>query len=137
MKYIRSCLFLILSGAFGAVWSQSGASIQELTRRAEAGEVAAQVELGRAYEDGNGVQQNDVEAVQWFRKAAEQGNAPAQNSLGVMYALGRGVERNREEAVRWYRKAAKSGLPKVCTTLPFRTSMVKASMKTLRSLLPS
>ncbi|HEX7289262.1 MAG TPA: tetratricopeptide repeat protein [Candidatus Angelobacter sp.] len=92
------------------MWSQTEASIAELRRRANAGDAVAQVELGRAYEDGMGVEQSDTKAVELFRKAAEQGNAQAQNSLGVMYALGRGVERNREEAVRWYRKAAKNGL---------------------------
>lgn len=84
--------------------------VQALMARANAGDTAAQVELGRAYEDGKGVQQDDEMAVQWFRKAADQGDARAQNSLGVMYALGRGVERNKEESVRWYRKAAKGGL---------------------------
>lgn len=79
-------------------------------QRALAGDATAQLELGRAYEDGKGVPQDEAKAVEWFRKAAEQGNAAAQNSLGVMYAHGRGVERNREEAVRWYRKAAKNGL---------------------------
>ncbi len=84
--------------------------VQALMARANAGDTAAQVELGRAYEDGKGVQQDDEMAAQWFRKAADHGDARAQNSLGVMYALGRGVERNKEESVRWYRKAAKGGL---------------------------
>lgn len=83
----------------------------ELLKRAESGDAQAQFELGRAYEDGKDVPQDDDHAVEWFRKSAVQGNAQAQNSLGVMYAQGRGVQRDRAEAVRWYRKAAKQGLP--------------------------
>jgi TPR repeat protein len=83
---------------------------QELLTRADSGDAAAQFEMGRAYEDGKGVPQDDDRAAEWFRKSAEQGNAQAQNSMGVMYAQGRGVQGDREEAIRWYRKAAKQGL---------------------------
>src|ERR1041385_4389419 len=83
---------------------------QELVKRAESGDPQAQFELGRAYEDGKGVPQDDEQAVQWFRKSAEQGNAKAQTSLGVMYAQGLGVNYDRAEAIRWYKQAAKQGL---------------------------
>ena len=33
--------------------------------------------------DGRGVEQNDEQAVFWYRKAAEQGDATAQFNLGV------------------------------------------------------
>lgn len=89
---------------------QTTVPISEVAQHAESGDAQAQFELGRAYEDGKNVAQDDEQAVQWFRKSAEQGNAQAQNSLGVMYALGRGVQRDKEEAVRWYKKAAKQGL---------------------------
>jgi uncharacterized protein len=83
--------------------------IAKLRAQAEAGDAVAQFELGRAYESGNGVAQNDDLAVAWFRKAADQGSAAAENDLGIMYQLGRGVEKNKEEAVRWYRQGAKMG----------------------------
>jgi uncharacterized protein len=82
---------------------------QELIKAAEAGNAKAQFELGRAYEDGKGMPQDDTRAAEWFRKSADQGNALAQNSLGVMYALGRGVQRDKVEAVRWYKKASRQG----------------------------
>jgi len=85
----------------------SGSEVSQLKTRAAAGDAEAQVKLGRAYQDGNGVPQNDDVAVKWYRKAAEQGNPAAQNNLGVMYRLGSGVEKNKEEAVNWYRKAAR------------------------------
>lgn len=85
--------------------------MQSLIARAQAGDATAQFELGRRYEDGKGVRQDNAKAVEWFRKAAEQGNSQGQNSLGVMYADGRGVKRNKHEAVHWYRMAADNGLP--------------------------
>jgi uncharacterized protein len=38
---------------------------------------------------GQGVPQDDAQAVAWYRKAAEQGYAAAQVNLGVMYANGK------------------------------------------------
>ena len=61
------------------------------------------------YAEGRGVEQDDVEAVAWYRKAAEQGDAAAQFNLGWMYAEGRGMERNYTIAVEWYLKAAERG----------------------------
>lgn len=111
MKTIGSVLFMLIIVVLTAYGQGApAASLGALTQRAEAGDAQAQVELGRAYEDGKGVAQDDVRAVEWFRKSADQGNAEGQNSLGVMYALGRGVPRDREEAVRWYKKSAKQGL---------------------------
>lgn len=73
----------------------SSAEIAQFQVKAEAGDPVAQLKLGMAYEDGNGVAQKDSEAVKWYRKAAEQGNATAQNDLGLMYWSGRGVEKNQ------------------------------------------
>jgi TPR repeat protein len=52
------------------------------------------------------VQEDDVEAVKWFRLAAEQGDASAQYNLGVMYTNGEGVPKDDVTAARWYRLAA-------------------------------
>jgi len=87
----------------------SSSEMAELRSKAAGGDAAAQVVLGRAYQDGNGVSQNDELAASWYRKAAEQGNATAENNLGVMYRTGSGVEKSNEEAVKWYRKAAQQG----------------------------
>ncbi len=48
---------------------------------AEQGYAIAQNNLGWMYQEGKGVQQDDAEAVKWYRKAAEQGNAEAQYRL--------------------------------------------------------
>ena len=61
------------------------------------------------YANGEGVPEDDAEAVRWYRLAAEQGNATAQLNLGVMYAKGEGVPKDDAEAVRWFRLAAEQG----------------------------
>ena len=87
----------------------SSIDVTQLQSKAETGDAAAQLALGRAYQDGNGVRENDDLAVKWYRKAADQGNAAAENNLGVMYRMGIGVEKNNEEAVKWYHMAARNG----------------------------
>jgi len=76
---------------------------------AEQGNAKAQYNLGLMYRKGQGVPQDDAEAVGWWCKAAEQGDAAAQNNLGVMYKMGLGVPQDYAEAVRWWRKAAEQG----------------------------
>ncbi len=76
---------------------------------ADQGDAGAQYNLGNMYANGEGVPQDDAEAVRWFRLAAEQGHASAQFNLGFMYANGRGVPEDAAEAVRWYRLAAEQG----------------------------
>ena len=61
------------------------------------------------YDNGNGVPEDDAEAVRWYRLAAEQRLAAAQFNLGLMYEHGNGVREDDAEAVRWYRLAAEQG----------------------------
>lgn len=82
----------------------------EIRLRAERGDAAAQGELGMCYYNGNGVPQNKVEAVKWYRKAAEQGDDIAQCSMGLCYENGDVVDRNIVLAKYWYNKAAEQGL---------------------------
>lgn len=83
--------------------------VAETKRRAEAGEAAAQVNLGLFYCFGKGVHRDQVEAVRWFRRAAEQGDAQAQYNLGIAYDTGDGVGRDVREAFRWFLRAANQG----------------------------
>ena len=76
---------------------------------AEQGNASAQFNLGNMYDNGQGVKQDDVEAVKWYRQAAGQGHALSQLGLGLMYDKGRGVKQDDVEAVKWYRKAAEQG----------------------------
>ncbi|HHF4685197.1 TPA: tetratricopeptide repeat protein [Haemophilus influenzae] len=77
---------------------------------AEQGYAKAQFNLGVMYAKGQGVKQDDFEAVKWFRKAAEQGDADAQAILGFSYLLGQsGVQVNKSLAKEWFGKACDNG----------------------------
>jgi TPR repeat protein len=76
---------------------------------ADQGNSASQTLLGIMYKEGQGVPQNDAEAVKWYRKAADKGFAGAQTNLGFMYRNGRGVPKNGAEAMKWSRLAADQG----------------------------
>lgn len=90
-----------------------------LMAAAEEGNAEAQYRVGLCYALGQGVPQNDREAIPWYQKAAGQGHAGAQSSLGLMYAEGRGVAQDDKQAVTWYRKAAEQGHAKAQYNLAF------------------
>lgn len=69
---------------------------------AEAGDAAAQHNLGVMHAEGRGVPQDVVKAVTWYRKAAEQNLGEAQYNLGNMYVIGEGVPQSYVEAYKWY-----------------------------------
>ena len=95
----------------------SPSEVSELQREAEKGNPEAQFKLGRAYEQGKVLPQDDTLAAKWYRKAAEQGNREAQTNLGFLYREGRGVGKNKQESVKWYRKAARQGDPRAMFNL--------------------
>jgi TPR repeat protein len=69
--------------------------------------VDAEVELGRCYEDGDGVEQNYTLAANWYRKAAEQvpdlgGAGQGRNQLGLLYLQGLGVPKDYIQAYMWF-----------------------------------
>ena len=83
------------------------ATVLQLMRpMADAGNTRAQTYLGVLYDNGQGVPQDDAQAVAWYRKAADQGDPRAQTNLGAAYETGRGVARDLGQAAEWYRKAA-------------------------------
>ncbi len=76
---------------------------------AQRGNVRAQNFLGFMYDNGEGVLEDDLEAVKWYRMAAEQGHAKAQYGLGVMFANGEGVPQSNVYAHMWWNVAASNG----------------------------
>ncbi|MBT6401696.1 sel1 repeat family protein [candidate division WWE3 bacterium] len=72
-------------------------------------EVVAQYELGLAYSQGRGVQQNYKEAVKWYRLSAEQENSNAQYSLGSMYYNGYGVLQDHVLSHMWLNISGSNG----------------------------
>ena len=119
MRTILIALLIMLAAPISAQDFQKGleayrngdyaTALKEWEPLAERGNSRAQFNLGVMYDEGEGVPQDDKEAVRWYRLAAEQGYAMAQFNLGVMYDDGDGVPQDDKEAVRWYMLAAEQG----------------------------
>ena len=119
LRGLAAALLLLAAASAGAADLGAGveayrrgdyaAALREFRPLAEQGDASAQFFLGLMYDNGEGVPEDDRQAVYWYRKAAEQGNAGAQVNLGVMYANGEGVPEDGRQAVYWYRKAAEQG----------------------------
>jgi len=73
------------------------------------GNAAAQFGLGFMYFEGRGVQQDYVEAANWFLRSAQQGYSSSYGYLGPMYSKGLGVIRDENEAAKWFRWDASEG----------------------------
>jgi TPR repeat protein len=84
-------------------------AVKLLRPLANAGNRAAQYDLGMLYNEGKGVAQDPVEASKWFRMAAEQGDRDAEHDLGYLYHEGIGVPQDFAEAAKWYRMSADRG----------------------------
>ena len=59
----------------------------------------AQLQLGRFYFRGDGVEQDYEKAYWWFSEAAEKGNRVALTNLGILYAGGYGVKKDLDHAI--------------------------------------
>ena len=65
--------------------------------------------FGQMAFDGDGVDQDHVQAANWWKIAAEQNHARSQHNLALMYENGQGVPQDLTEAAKWYRMAADQG----------------------------
>jgi hypothetical protein len=70
----------------------------------------SQFTLGVLYARGQGVLQDDAEAVKWLLKAAAQGHRQAQLWVGVMYLTGLGVDQDEVSGYAWAHLSAEKGV---------------------------
>lgn len=85
-------------------------SVYWFTKSAEQGELPAQLELAKLYENNLAGGDNPrEESAKWYEKAAEQGDAGAQYKIGLFFYNGTGVEKDFSQAAKWYRLAAAQG----------------------------
>ena len=106
MKNILSALLLTCAFVLPAM---AAPDFEETKELAEQGDAVGQYNLGFMYDNGEGVPENDAEAVKWYRLAADQGNADAQYNLALMYSLGEGVPENYTKAYALWSLAAGQG----------------------------
>jgi TPR repeat protein len=77
-------------------------------KSAEEGNGNAQVEVGKCYYFGKGIDKNLNKAFEWYLKSANKGNHIAENELGNLYYF---VDKNFDKAFEFYSKSAEGGNP--------------------------
>ncbi len=85
------------------------AAFPKLKQAAEQGHKKAQYRVGRCYDKGYGVKEDDKQAFQWYLKAAEQGHAKAQYEVGDAYEDGEGTKRDLKLAFQYFTLSAMQG----------------------------
>lgn len=88
-----------------ATEKDSPVGISQRFKRAQKGDAASQLIVGRKYLE----LQNFARALYWFEKSADQGNIEAQIHLGDAYARGKGVSVDLVKAHMWLSLAATKG----------------------------
>ena len=96
------------AGVHKSIGDQVAAQIDSIRYKAEHGDAKFQYAYGVCYEKGWGVEQDEKEALAWFRKAAAQENGPAYNSIGNYYRMGTVVTADAKQAFEWYQKGAQA-----------------------------
>ena len=82
MKVLLSVVLLL---AFGVgAWSYTPEGIEEWKEAAENGEAWAQIKLGYAYANGDGVPEDYAMAYAWWNIAAANGDASAKKGKGTI-----------------------------------------------------
>lgn len=84
------------------------AAVPKLKMAAEKGHKKAQYRLGRCYDKGHGVKEDNKTAFVWYQKSAAQNYAKGQYALGKCYMKGKGTTANQEKAKLWLNKAVKN-----------------------------
>lgn len=84
-------------------------AFKEFSSGAEAGDPAAQFNLGLMHEQGIGTDKNEKIALDWYKKSGALGNMFAQYNVAVFYENGRGTKVSFGQAHWWYRKAVSQG----------------------------
>lgn len=87
-----------------------GLSEEHDEEKHEETDAAEQHRIGRKYDNGTGVEEDNKKAIYWYTKAARRGYSDSQFNLGLLYYLGEtGVKQDYVEAAYWYTQAAKQG----------------------------
>ena len=82
-------------------------AIPKLKAAAEKGHKKAQYRLGRCYDKGEGVAEDNAKAFYWYLKAAAQGHAKAQFQVGKCYKKGKGVAKDPQKAFKYFLSSAR------------------------------
>ena len=109
----------------GTAESLTQASILYRTA-ADAGDFAAQNNLGECFETGRGVSRDPAQALAWYQRSAESGFGPAQFNLGRLLAFGLGTARDTAAARQWAMRAQAQGIAQATELLKLIADAEKA-----------
>lgn len=94
----------------GEVYERNGTVAKQafdyLITQYKDGDAELEFIIGRFYNFGIGVEENDEMAFSWWLKSANHGNDEAQNNVGYYYEKGRVVTQDLDKALEWYKKSA-------------------------------
>ena len=80
-------------------------AVPKLQAAADKGHKKAQYRLGRCYDKGYGVKEDNKKAFEFYQKSAKQEYAKAMYHLGRCYLKGKSVAANEDEARKWLKRA--------------------------------
>lgn len=83
-------------------------AFKKLLPAAQKGHKKAQYRVGRCYDKGHGVTEDNVKAYQWYLKSSQQEYAKAQYKLAKCYMKGKGTAKDTGKAKAWMLKAIKN-----------------------------
>jgi hypothetical protein len=114
MQFVLTMTFVL---ALIPASAQAPATDPAILAKANAGDAAAQVQVGERFAANAAALHNVTQAgeawktaAEWYRKAADQGFIPGELHLAALCRDGgKGFPRDMEQAAAWYRKAAEQG----------------------------
>ena len=83
-------------------------AFKKLLPAAQKGHKKAQFRVGRCYDKGHGVEENNSKAYTWYLKSSQQGYGKAQYQLAKCYMKGKGTTKDTAKAKAWMLKAMKN-----------------------------
>jgi hypothetical protein len=117
ISWKQVALSIILATVLLSASAQTAAFDPAILAKANAGDAAAQVQVGERFAADAAALHNITQAgeayktaAEWYRKAAEQGFVPGEMHLAALCRDGgKGFLRDMQLAAAWYRKAAEQG----------------------------
>ncbi len=103
------CLAIVVGPAAFASDPLRGVPVEEIRKRAEAGDAAAQNRMGELYDGSKELGYDEAKMVEWFERAAQSGHPEAQVSYASLYLYGRGRPQDMTQARIWYERAGEQG----------------------------
>ena len=94
-------------GSTGVAQSYGWRRLSRYRKAAEQENGDACSAIGTLYQQGNGVPQDDAQALEWLRvKELKRARRIVSDGLAILYANGLGVKEDRKEAFKWFNRAA-------------------------------